>query len=84
MIMEGVWLMAVGMFTVFAFLTLLVGLMKASTSFFETFSDRFPEPPPERSSPGGGAGRAVAPSDEAEIALAIAVAAARMRGAKRG
>ncbi len=46
MIPEGLRLMAVGMFTVFAFLTLLVGLMNASAVFFERFSDRFPEDTP--------------------------------------
>ncbi|MFP6654868.1 MAG: OadG family protein [Myxococcota bacterium] len=43
MISEGLRLMAVGMLTVFAFLALLVGLMKASALFFEKFADRFPE-----------------------------------------
>lgn len=76
MIMEGVQLMAVGMFTVFAFLTLLVGLMKASSAFFETFSDRFPEP---RAADAG-----ERTGDEAEIALAIAVAATRRRSVGRG
>ena len=47
MILEGVRLMAVGMLTVFAFLTLLVGLMRGSAAFFESFADRFPEEKPE-------------------------------------
>ena len=73
MIEEGVRLMVVGMFTVFAFLTLLVGLMAGSTAFFEAFAHRFPEEAaeaPERTRTG----------NDAEIALALAVAEARRRG----
>ena len=70
MMMEGVRLMVVGMFTVFAFLTLLVGMMKASAVFFERFAHRFPEDEPEES-----AAVRVGSRDE-EIALVLAVAGA--------
>ena len=69
--MEGVRLMAVGMFTVFAFLTLLVGLMKASAVFFEVFAHRFPD----------AAGDAQRGRD-AERALALALAHAARVGRK--
>jgi sodium pump decarboxylase gamma subunit len=72
MMMEGVRLMVVGMFMVFAFLTLLVGLMKASASFFEVFAHRFPEAPSTGS-------RSIAPSRNEEIAVALAVAEAHRR-----
>ncbi len=70
MMMEGVRLMVVGMITVFAFLTLLVGMMKTSAAFFEHFAHRFPEDP----TPEPGAVRGD-PRDE-EVALVIAVAEA--------
>jgi sodium pump decarboxylase gamma subunit len=74
MIMEGLRLMAVGMITVFAFLTLLVGMMKASAAFFEKFADRFPEEEhPEKSS------RSSADRD-GEIALVLAIAEAHRQG----
>lgn len=72
MMIEGVRLMAVGMFTVFAFLGLLVGLMKVSAAYFEANADRFPEPEPERAR----ASRA----DDGELALAIALAEAARQG----
>lgn len=73
MILEGLRLMAVGMFTVFAFLTLLVGVMKASAIFFERFADHFPEdaskePAARRS------------GNDGEVALALVVAEAYRRG----
>ena len=74
MVLEGVRLMAVGMFTVFAFLTLLVGAMHAMAAFVAANADRFPEEAPEPT----GAAR----SNEGEIALAIAVADALRRGRK--
>jgi sodium pump decarboxylase gamma subunit len=75
MITEGLRLMAVGMFTVFAFLTLLVGLMKVSAAFFEKFADRFPEEALGES--------AVARlGNDSEVALALAVAEAHRRGQK--
>lgn len=74
MMLEGFRLMAVGMFTVFAFLTLLVGLMKGSAAFFEKFADRFPE---EAS---GGESVAARSGNDGEVALALAVAEAYRRG----
>lgn len=76
MIWEGFRLMAVGMFTVYAFLTLLVGLMKASTAFFERFADQFPEEPARA------AAVVRAGNNDAEIALVLAVADATRRGQK--
>ena len=73
---EGLRLMTVGMFTVFAFLTLLVGLMKASAAFFEANAHRFPEDEPAAVKP-----RASNNSkNEEEVAVAIAVASAMRRG----
>ncbi len=69
MVSEGLRLMAVGMFTVFAFLTLLVGLMNGSALFFAKFADRFPDE--AKSEPT----KARAGNDE-EIALVIALAEA--------
>jgi sodium pump decarboxylase gamma subunit len=81
MMMEGVRLMAVGMFAVFAFLTLLVGLMKASAGFFQAYSHLFPE---EAARPAARASASPQPSgDQAEIALAIALARAGRAG-RRG
>ena len=73
MIVEGFRLMAVGMLTVFAFLTLLVCLMKASALFFEKFADRFPEEAI------GDPAEARAGNHE-EVALALALAQAARRG----
>ena len=78
MMLEGLRLMLVGMFTVFAFLGLLVGLMKAQAAFFAANAHRFPEPVP--TSPAGsrsGRGRG-----DAELAAAIALATAMRRGQK--
>ena len=72
-LLEGLRLMAVGMTTVFFFLTLLVGLMYASAVFFEANAHRFPEADSDES-PARNAG-----NDE-EIAIAIAVAEASRRG----
>ncbi len=73
MISEGLRLMAVGMFTVFAFLALLVGLMRASTLFFEKYAERFPE---EES------GNTVVTrlGNDGEVALTLAIAEAYRRG----
>ena len=73
MITEGLRLMAVGMFTVFAFLTLLVGLMNSSALFFEKFADRFPEEPNNEPA------KARAANDD-EIALVLALAQAARQG----
>jgi len=76
-VVEGLRLMAVGMFTVFAFLTLLVGLMHASAAFFEANAHRFPDDDPDGSSNDRrGNGR-----DE-EVAIALAVIEATRRGQK--
>jgi len=75
MLMDGVRLMIVGMLMVFAFLGLLVGLMRASTVFFETFAHRFPEAAP----PGSQAAHA---ERNEEIAVVLAVAEARRRGGR--
>lgn len=74
MLMEGVRLMAVGMFTVFAFLTLLVGVMKASAVFFEANAHRFPEDEPDEPK--------AKQSDDGHVALALALADAMRRGQK--
>ena len=73
MMLEGVHLMTVGMFTVFAFLILLVGLMHGAAAFFEANAHRFPEEPSEDRSP------SASPHDD-EIALALALASAMRRG----
>jgi sodium pump decarboxylase gamma subunit len=73
MMLEGLRLMAVGMFTVFAFLTLLVGLMKGSAVFFEKFAHRFPEDASEDAVTAGS-------GNDGEIALALAVAEAYRQG----
>jgi len=75
MILEGLRLMAVGMFTVFAFLALLVGVMKGSAIFFERFADRFPEDAPQEST-------ARQAGNDGEVALALVVAEAYRRGQK--
>ena len=70
MLVDGIRLMAVGMITVFGFLTLLVAVMAAQSAFFQAFSGRFAD---EAS---GGA----PPADDDEVALAIAIAHARRLG----
>ena len=70
---EGLRLMAVGMITVFAFLTLLVAMMQASAAFFEANEHRFPDDTDESTSSGGS-------THDDEIAVAIAVAEASRRG----
>jgi Na+-transporting methylmalonyl-CoA/oxaloacetate decarboxylase gamma subunit len=65
--------MFVGMFTVFAFLTLLVGLMKMSAAFFEANAHRFSEEESTETRPDRS-------NNEEEIAVAIAVAEAMRRG----
>ena len=77
MVVEGLRLMAVGMFTVFAFLTLLVGLMHASAAFFEANAHRFPDEDSDDSS----ADRQANGRDE-EVAIALAVIEATRRGQK--
>ena len=71
---EGIWLMVVGMTTVFGFLSILVGLMYASAAFFESFGHLFPEPESEST-------RSAVSDDDARIAVVLAaVAAHRNRG----
>ena len=41
MLADGIRLMAVGMITVFGFLTVLVAVMAAQAAFFSAFSGRF-------------------------------------------
>lgn len=69
MLAEGIRLMAVGMVTVFAFLTLLVGVMSAQAAFFRAFGDRFADPPAS-----GGE------DEEAVLALVLAAAHAKRQG----
>ena len=75
MLSEGLLLMAVGMVTVFAFLSLLVGLMVVSARFFAAYGDRLsdPEPAPTRAAAPAG------PGDEA-IAVVLAAIEAHRRG----
>ena len=73
MLLEGLRLMAVGMTTVFVFLALLVGLMRASAIFFEANAHLFPEADADDSASGNSR------IDE-EVAIAIAVAEASRRG----
>jgi Na+-transporting methylmalonyl-CoA/oxaloacetate decarboxylase gamma subunit len=75
MILEGIRLMAVGMFTVFAFLTLLVGLMRGSAAFFEANAHRFLEDAPEDK-------RSVRSGTDEDVAVALALAEALQRGQK--
>lgn len=64
MLNEGLWLMLVGMGTVFAFLTLLVGFMHASAAAFGSFPDD-PSPDPK-----------AVPDDEELVMIAVALAVA--------
>ena len=75
MILEGVRLMLVGMVTVFGFLSLLVGLMAASASFFGAFGDRFADPEPSPRAAGAGAQS----EREDEIAVVLAAIEAQRR-----
>ena len=72
MLMDGLRLMAVGMITVFAFLSLLVGMMSASAAFFEANAHRFPDDADDAPTTGTG--------NNEEIAIALAVAEASRRG----
>ena len=72
MLAEGIRLMAVGMLTVFGFLTILVGVMAAQAAFFAAFEERFRDEAPR---PG------TTPAEvDADVALAIAIAHARRSG----
>jgi sodium pump decarboxylase gamma subunit len=73
MLLEGLRLMAVGMVTVFVFLSLLVGLMQGSAAFFAAFAHRFPDADlDDPSIDESGA--------DVEVAIAIAAAEASRRG----
>ncbi len=65
MLNQGLWLMLVGMGTVFAFLTLLVGCMHAASAAFASFPD---DPTPGRPEP--------ATADDELLLIAVALAAA--------
>ena len=67
--------MAVGMTTVFSFLSLLVIAIQISAAFFERFAHLFPEPEPERRAPAPSAPT----SNDAEIAVVLAAIAAHRR-----
>ncbi len=69
-IIQGLQLMLVGMSAVFAFLTLLVGVMYASAALFASWPARVPE---------GEAPENEVPEDNEAIAIAIALAAHRQR-----
>ena len=70
LVSQGFTLMVIGMATVFAFLVLLIGAMKASAAYFKKFADRYMEPDtPVKVSRGG------------DVEVAVAIAAIR---AKRG
>ena len=79
MLVEGLRLMAVGMVTVFAFLTLLVGLMHASAAFFEANAHRFPDDEP---GPSPGNRKKTAEDEEIAVAIVLAMAEATRRGQK--
>ena len=70
LVSQGVTLMVIGMATVFAFLVLLIGAMKASAAYFKKFADRYTEPETPVKVSGGG-----------DVEVAVAIAAIR---AKRG
>ncbi|MCR9096157.1 MAG: OadG family protein [bacterium] len=70
MLADGIRLMAIGMVTVFGFLTVLVALMAAQAAFFRAFSGRFADE----------ASGEAPPADDDEVALAIAIAHARRLG----
>jgi len=72
MIQEGLRLAAVGMFTVFAFLTLLVAMMRGSAAFFEANAHRFPEEEPGDTVAGA--------AGDDELAVVLAVSEALRRG----
>ena len=67
---QGVTLMVIGMATVFAFLVLLIGAMRASAAYFKKYADRFEEAEKTSTEQRGG-----------DVEVAVAIAAIR---AKRG
>ena len=75
MLLEGVNLMAVGMTTVFSFLTLLVIVLEISARVFQSFGHRWPDPTATHSptSPMPGT------NGDVEVAIALAVVEAHRR-----
>ncbi len=73
-IMDGVFLMVIGMTTVFIFLVLLIGAMNGSTAFFRKFAHLFPEE--TKAAP-----KKAAPATDPSAEIAVVMAAIR---AKRG
>ena len=75
MLLEGVNLMAVGMTTVFSFLTLLVIVLEISARVFQSFGHRWADPAvaqtPTSPTPGTGG--------DVEVAVALAVIEALRR-----
>ncbi len=74
LLLDGLRLMAVGMFVVFCFLVLLIWAMRASARVFGRFAYLFPEQPLS-SSPTG-----PSQTDHTEIAIAVAAVKARIKG----
>ncbi len=72
MLADGIRLMAVGMVTVFGFLTILVAVMAGQSAFFAFFEERFRDAAPLP-------GTTPAEGDD-EVALAIAIAHAKRVG----
>lgn len=72
LLMDGVFLMLIGMATVFVFLVLLIWAMTGSAAFFRKFAHLFPAetaPAPKA--------KAAAADPEAEIAVALAAIRAK-------
>jgi sodium pump decarboxylase gamma subunit len=84
MLMDGLRLMALGMTTVFVFLTLLVLVMQASAWSIRRFGEPFPAlaaDPAGRGMPGRAGG---GQNDRARVAAAIAAACAYRAGQGKG
>ena len=73
-LMEGLRLMAIGMGIVFAFLLLLVGVLRAMSAAVLRIS-----PEPLASGAGGGAGTPTRETDDVELVAVISAAIARYR-----
>ena len=71
MLLEGVRLTAVGMLSVFAFLSLLVLLMWASAAVFDAFGSRFDDDEPRSPST---AGNSTIDTEKIAVVLALAEA----------
>ena len=68
-IMDGVYLMVIGMATVFTFLVLLILAMNGSAAFFRKFAHLFPEETSSKAAP--------ATDPSAQIAIALAAIKAK-------